>query len=453
MKIIIVGNGKVGYAIAWQLAVEDHDIIIVDKSPSALRRADSTLDVMCVEGNGASISVLKNAGVSDADLVIAVTSSDETNLVCCLIAKKLGARHTVARVRNTDYRMDAEMLKREVGLSMVINPDWAAALEIARILSFPAAFSVEPFAQGRIDMIGFQVTAKDTICGVPLSEFNRKRLADVLFCAAEQEEQYIIPDGDFIPRAGDRIYVVGTRQELQRMVQGLGRTLQKVKRVTLLGGSRIAMYLTWELERNNTKVCIVEMMHKECTVLADELPGAMIIEGDGTDANLIQSEGIFNVDAFVSLTGRDEENLLMAATARRAGVPKTIAKMTRPNYMELVREAGIGSVISPKDIVANQITRYVRSLANSEGSEIDSFYKLLGGSVEVLEFTATPACIAILHKPLRELRLKKGMLLAAIVRDRQTIIPDGMTTVEERDHVVVVTAGSCIRNLTDILEN
>ncbi len=453
MKIIIVGNGKVGYAIARQLSVEEHDITVVDRSLSALNRADSTLDVMCVEGNGASISVLKNAGVADADLVIAVTSSDETNLVCCLIAKKLGAKHTVARVRNTDYRMDAEMLKREVGLSMVINPDWAAALEIARILSFPAAFSVEPFARGRIDMIGFQVSSKDALCGIPLSEFNRKRLADVLFCAAEQAGEYIIPDGDFVPRAGDRIYMVGTRQELQKMVHGMGRTVQKVKRVSLLGGSRIAMYLTWELARNNTKVCIVEMSHEECGILADELPGAMIIEGDGTDANLIQSEGVFDVDAFVSLTGRDEENLLMAATAQRAGVPKTIAKMTRPNYMELVREAGIESIISPKDIVANQITRYVRSLANSEGSSIDSFYKLLGGSVEALEFTATAACTAILNKPLRELRLKKGMLLAAIVREKETIIPNGTTTVREGDHVVVITAGAYIRNLSDILEN
>ena len=209
MKIIIVGCGKVGYAIASQMAVENHDVVMVDGSAAALQRADSALDIMCVEGNGASVSVLKNAGASDADLVIAVTDGDETNLVCCLIAKKLGAKHTIARVRNTDYRRDAEMLKREIGLDMVINPDLAAALEIARILSFPAAFSVEPFAQGRIDMIGFYVSAKDTLSGVPLSTFNRNRISEVLFCAAEHEGHYVIPDGNFVPQPGDRLYMSG----------------------------------------------------------------------------------------------------------------------------------------------------------------------------------------------------------------------------------------------------
>ena len=194
MKIVIVGGGKVGYTLASQLSVEHHDIVLVDASAVALHRADSTLDIMCVEGNGASVSVLKEAGAADADLVIAVTNGDEANLVCCLIAKKLGARHTVARVRNTDYRRDAEMLKQEIGLDMVINPDLAAAREIARILSFPAAFSVEPFCRGRIDMVGFRVSKNDALAGVPLSEFNRKRMAEVLFCAAEHEGEYVIPD-------------------------------------------------------------------------------------------------------------------------------------------------------------------------------------------------------------------------------------------------------------------
>ena len=245
MKIIIVGCGKVGYAIASQMAVENHDVVMVDGSAAALQRADRALDIMCVEGNGASVSVLKNAGASDADLVIAVTDGDETNLVCCLIAKKLGAKHTIARVRNTDYRRDAEMLKREIGLDMVINPDLAAALEIARILSVPAAFSVEPFARGRIDMIGFYVSAKDTLSGVPLSTFNRNRIAEVLFCAAEHEGHYVIPDGNFVPQPGDRMYMVGAKAELLKMLKGMGRTLQRVKDVSLLGGSRIAMYLTW----------------------------------------------------------------------------------------------------------------------------------------------------------------------------------------------------------------
>ena len=451
MKIIIVGCGKVGYAIAGQMAVEKHDVVMVDGSAAALHKADSSLDIMCIEGNGASISVLKSAGAATADLVIAVTNGDETNLVCCLIAKKLGAKHTIARVRNTDYRRDADMLKQEIGLDMVINPDLAAAREIARILSFPAAFSVEPFANGRIDMIGFYVSAKDALAGVPLSTFNRNRIAEVLFCAAEHEGEYVIPDGNFVPRTGDKLYMVGRKSELLKMLRGMGRTLQRVKDVSLLGGSRIAMYLTWELQRTNTRVRIVEKEEEDCLILADELPGAMIIRGDGTDSELIASEGIFSVDAFVSLTGRDEENLLMALSAQRSGVPKVLAKMNRPGYMELVRDTGIESIISPKNIVANQITSYVRALANSEGSAVESLYRLMDGTVEALEFIATAKSGGVLHVPLKDLRLKKGVLLAAIARGSETIIPGGMTTIEEGDRVVVVTRNTGLNDLRDIL--
>ena len=378
MKIIIVGNGKVGYAIARQLAVEGHDITMVDSSPVALARADSTLDLMCVEGNGASISVLEEAGARTADLVIAVSNLDETNLVCCLIAKTMGAKHTIARVRNPDYRRDAALLKREIGMDMVINPDLAAAREIARILSFPSASSVEPFAGGRIDMIGIQVTERDRFYGVALSEFHRIRSAEVL-------------------------------------------------------------------------ICVVEQKHDKCLQLAAQLPTAMIIEGDGTEEELLTSENIFEADAFVSLTGRDEENLLMALTARRAGVPKVLAKMTRPNYMDLVRDMRVGSIVSPKDIVANQITRYVRALANSEGSAVESLYKMLGGAVEALEFTATARSRAVLNKPLRALSLKDDVLVAAIARGSEIIIPSGTSIIQEGDHVVVVTNAHTFDDLGDIL--
>ncbi|MBE6918853.1 MAG: Trk system potassium transporter TrkA [Ruminococcaceae bacterium] len=451
MRIIIIGSGKVGYAIASQMALEKHDVVLVDGNAAALQKADSALDVMCVEGNGASISVLKSAGAAQADLVIAVTNSDETNLVCCLIAKKLGAGHTIARVRNTDYRGDADMLKREIGLDMVINPDLAAAREIARIISFPAAFSVEPFARGRIDMIGFYVSAKDALSGVPLSTFNRNRIAEVLFCAAEHEGEYVIPDGNFVPQPGDRLYMVGSKAELLKMLKGMGRTLQRVKDVSLLGGSRIAMYLTWELQKANTRVRIVEKEWADCTILADELPGAMVIHGDGTDRELIASEGIFNVDAFVSLTGRDEENLLMALMARRAGVAKVLAKMNRPGYLDLVRDTGIESIITPRNIVANQITSYVRALANSEGSAVESLYRLLDGTVEALEFTATASSRGLLGVPLKDLHLKKGVLLAAVSRSGKTVIPGGMTTIEEGDSVVVVTRTTGLKDLQDIL--
>ena len=451
MKIIIVGNGKVGYAIARQLAVEGHDITMVDSSPVALARADSTLDIMCVEGNGASISVLEEAGARTADLVIAVSNLDETNLVCCLIAKTMGAKHTIARVRNPDYRRDAALLKREIGMDMVINPDLAAAEEIARILSFPAAISVEPFAGGRIDMIGFQMNPDDTILGRTLSDFHRERVAEVLICAAQRGDEFLIPNGAFVPQADDRLYMVGSKTELHKMLKHMGRSLQRVKDVSILGGSRISMYLSWELARAGTRVHIVEQDHDKCLRLSQELPDAMIIEGDGTDNDMIRSENLFGADGFVALTGRDEENLLMALAARRAGVKKVLAKMTRPNYMDLVQETGLGSIISPKDIIANQITRYVRALANSQGMAVESLYKLLGGKVEALEFTAKNDGYGILHTPLMKLPLRHGVLLAAIVREGRIIIPGGMTTIEPGDHVLVVTNVTGLTDLKHIL--
>lgn len=451
MKIIIVGCGKVGYAIAQQLTQEKHDITVVDDEAAHLNRADSTLDVLCIHGNGASISVLMEAGARDADLVIAVTGVDETNLVCALIAKSVGAQHTIARVRNPEYRRDADMLKREIGLDMVINPDLAAAQEIARILSFPAAISVEPFAGGRIDMIGFQLHPEDTILGRSLSDFHRERVAEVLICAAQRGDEFIIPNGAFVPQLEDRLYMVGSKAELHKMLKSMGRSLQRVKDVSILGGSRISMYLSWELARAGTRVHVVEQDHDKCLRLSQDLPGAMIIEGDGTDNDLIQAENIFGADAFVSLTGRDEENLLMAMSARRAGVRKVLAKMTRPNYMELLQDTGLGSIISPKDIIANQITRYVRALANSEGMTVESLYKLLGGQVEALEFLATGPSDRLLHIPLKDLDLRSGVLLAAIVREGVTIIPGGLTTIEEGDHVLVIAQSMGLNDLTDIL--
>ncbi len=452
MKIIIVGCGKVGYAIAQQLTQEKHDITMVDDEPEHLSRADSTLDAMCLNGNGASISVLMEAGVRSADLVIAVTGVDETNLVCCLIAKSLGAQHTVARVRNPDYRRDADMLKREIGLDMVINPDLAAAQEIARILSFPAAISVEPFAGGRIDMIGFKMQESDTILGHSLSDFHRERVAEVLICAAQRGDEFIIPNGSFVPQLDDRLYMVGAKSELHKMLRSMGRSLHRVKDVSILGGSRISMYLSWELARTGTRVHIVEQDHDKCLRLSQELPDAMIIEGDGTDNDMIRSENLFGADGFVALTGRDEENLLMALSAQRTGVRKVLAKMTRPNYMELVQETGLSSIISPKDIIANQITRYVRALANSQGMAVESLYKLLGGRVEALEFTVSEKGAERLGQPLKDLTLKPGILLAAIVREGRIIIPGGMTVIRAGDHVLVVTNSMGLTDLKDILE-
>ena len=261
----------------------------------------------------------------------------------------------------------------------------------------------------------------------------------------------VIPNGAFVPQIGDKLYMIGAKGQLQDMLHSLGHSQQKVRAVSILCGSRTAMYLVWELKKRGIKSQIVEMNHQKCLLLSAELPDTLVIEGDGTDNDLLREEGVFAADAFVSLTDRDEENLLMALSAQRAGVGKVLAKMTRPNYMDLVQDTRIGSIISPKDLVANQITRYVRALANSEGSFVESLYKMMGGQVEALEFTAGPECRELLNKPMKDLPLKQGVLVGAIARDKEIIIPDGNSCIREGDHVVVVTKTTGTDDLMDIL--
>ena len=451
MKIIIIGNGKVGYTLARELSEEEHDLVLVDQDVRQLQEADSTLDVLCLEGNGASISVLLSAGARTADLVVAVTGYDEVNIMCCLLAKNLGAKHTVARIRNPEYFNEASLLKKEIGLDMVINPEYAAAQEIARILRVPSAFSVESFDSGRVDMIGFYVKESDGLANISLYEYNKKNPNGVLLCAAIRGSEVFIPNGRFVPRIGDKVYVIGSQKELDKFFTLLGRQSTPVRHVSVLGGSRIATYLGWAIEKLGMKMKVVEISREKCLLLTEKLPNALVIHGDGTDHQLLEAERILEADAFVSLTNWDEENLLMALTAQRAGIGKVIAKMNRPNYVELMRESGVDSIISPKEITASQITAYVRSLANSQGSVVEQLYKLLGGAMEAVMFTAA-AATHFLNTPLKNLHFKEGLLVAAIVRDNKTIIPDGNTEILDGDKVIVMAKSLFLKDLNDILK-
>ena len=452
MKIIIIGNGKVGYTLAQQLSGdgEDHDLILIDKNPDALRNADGVLDILCMEGSGASIQVLLEAGVRSADLVVAVTGSDELNIVCCLIAKKLGAKHTVARVRSPEYYKEANLLKREIGVSMIINPEYAAAQEISRLLRVPAAFSVEAFARGLVEMIGFPLLESDGMAGIPLAEYNRRHPNGVLMCAAIRGGEVFVPNGAFVPQVGDKVYIIGSQRETARFFESLGRSGSGIRHITVPGGSKIATYLAWAVEKVGMKVRIVEQDPAKCEALADKLPGSLIIQGDGTDSAVIETENLLSTDAFIALTNRDEENLLMAMSAQRAGVTKVIAKMNRLNYIEMMREFGVDSIISPKEITANQISAYVRAITGTQGSAVEHLYKLLGGAIEAVEFTAVPST-SFLDKPLKELRLKDGMLVAAIAREGKTIIPDGNTSIHVGDRVIVMAKSFFLHELDDIL--
>ncbi len=451
MKIIIIGSGKVGFTLAKQLSGENHDLVLIDHRAEAMQVADNTLDILCLEGSGASIQILLEAGVRSADLVISVTGSDELNIVCCLIAKKLGARHTVARIRSPEYFREANLLKREVGLNMIINPEYAAAQEISRLLRVPSAFSVETFARGLVELIGFPILESDGLAGLSLFEYNKRRSNGVLMCAVIRGSEVYVPNGRFVPQVGDKAYVIGSQREIARFFHTLGRDGNRIRAITVLGGSKIATYLTWAVEKVGMKVRIVEQDPVKCLSLSEKLPDSMILQGDGTDSAVIDAEGLLDTDAFIALTNRDEENLLMAMTAQRHGVKKVIAKMSRPNYIEMMRESGVDSIISPKDITANQISAYVRAMARSEGSAVENLYKPLGGAIEAVEFTAT-ATTRFLDTPLKNLRLKPGMLVAAIAREGKIIIPDGSTSIRAGDKVIVMAKSIFLQDLDEILE-
>lgn len=452
MKILIVGLGKVGYAIAQQLEGEHHDLTLVDASADALTHAENSIDAMFVTGNGAGVGTLIHAGVRDADLVIAVTENDEVNLICCLMAKKLGAKRTIARVRNPDYFREAAVLRREIGLDYTINPEYAAAQEIARILRVPAAFSVESLARGMVELIGFQLTEGGAMAGVSLTDYNRRHPGSVLVCAAKRGEEVIVPNGGFVPKAGDLLYVIGSPSETTRVLKNTGRETSPVRRVSIIGGGRIALYLAWALESTGAKLTIVERDYERCEVLAEKLPKATVLHGDGADHELLDTEGIFECDAFIPLTGRDEENLLMALTAQHAGVKKVLPKMSRPNYMQLLRQLGLETVISPKDITANFISRSVRGFANSQGSAVESLHKILDGAMEAVEFVATSAT-HFLDTPLKNLHFRRGILVAAIVRGGKVEIPNGNSEIRAGDRIIVVARSLFLQDLNDILES
>ena len=475
MKIIIVGDGKVGFTLAEHLSQEEHDITVIDTNDAALRHASEALDVMCVKGNGASISALRESGVDAADVLIAATSMDEVNMVCCLTAKRLGAKYTIARVRNVEYAMELSLLKEALGIDLVINPENAAAAEIARLLRFPPAANLETFCRGRVELIGFRVREEDFLVGHPLSaQSGQLQSLPMLFCAAERAEgDVVIPDGSFVPQVGDRLYLIGQPTGLTAFFRLLGRHNPRCRNVFLVGGGRIAHYLTAILERLGIHVKIIERSLDRCRHLSEVLPKATVICGDGTDQELLEEEDVTASDAFVALTDRDEDNLIISLYAmqrkvakvvakcnrqnytgieRDLGLPKVVAKSNRQNYAGIAHAAGLDSVISPKLLTAGQILQVVRGMQNSKGSVMNALYKIADGHAEAMEFVAN-ATTRNRDTPLRELRLKPGILVAVLVHQGRIVIPDGSSSIAAGDTVIVISRNHGILDLNDIFED
>ena len=451
MKIVIVGDGKVGQALTGRLAEEGHDLVVIDSSPEALRTSVEVHDVMGISGNGASYAVQKEAGVEDADLLIAATSGDELNLLCCMVANKIGARHTIARVRNPDYADQLVMMKEEFGLSMAINPELAAATEIARMLRFPSALKLDSFARGMVELVEIKVKEDSPLLGQALFSLSNHLGIRILICAVKRGDEVYIPTGSFVLQQGDKITLTANPAQLDSLFRKLGIYRHKIHRVMVVGGGRIAYYLAKQLLKLGMSVKIIEKDAARCEQLSEALPKAQVILGDGSDRELLEEEDIDNMDALVAVTGMDEENIIISMYAGTLKLPKVVTKINRMSFQEILDSAGIESVISPKGITVNQIVRYVRAMQNSQGSNVETLHRIVGGRVEALEFSAG-YCPGLTGIPLKDLRTRKNLLIACIIRGRQTIYPGGNDAIEEGDSVVVVTTEHQLKDLRDILE-
>ena len=437
MKIVIVGGGKVGFAIAREVSAEGHDVTIVDSSRAVCDRLSPALDAMTVQGNGAALDVQRAALVPESDLLIAASPNDEANILACMLARKLGCANTIARIRRRDYLESAQLLREELGLSMAVTPDLYAAREIFRQLQLPAFLRRESFAKSRAEIVALEVKEGDKLCGKKLMELPRVLRHRILVCAVRRGEDALIPDGSFAIRAGDEVYITAPAATLSRTVDELGLRKNHAKNVMIIGGSRLGETLAQLLCEAGARVKLIEKNPDRCRELAERLPNVSVLCADGTRQDFLFSENISQMDAVVALTNMDEENVFICMYARMQGVPQAIPKVNRAEYNAVCENCGIRSTVSPKDICAQEITRYVRAMESTDAESVLSVYGLLGGRVEALEFLVT-ADVPHLGEKLMDLRLRPGILLACITRGSKVIFPGGGDSLQKGDTVIVI---------------
>ena len=451
MQIIIVGCGKVGRALAAQLSGEDNNVTVVDTNGDVVKTVANYYDVMGVAGNGASYSVLAEADIEHTDVLIAVTHNDEVNLLCCVVARKAANCHTIARVRNPVYSEERAFLRKELGLSMIINPEYAAAQEIARLLRFPSAIEIDSFSKGRIEMLRFRVPAASMLDGLALRELPQKLPMDVLICAAERGEEVLIPDGNFVIRSGDLLSMIAIPGNAAAFFKKVGISTNQVKNTMIIGGGEITYYLSKLLLNMGIRVKIIEKRRERCEELSDLLPKATIICGDGSDRELLREEHLEQMDSLVAGTDMDEENIILSLYARDRVRAKVVTKLNHLDFNDVIHSLDLDSLIYPKNIAAEYILQYVRAIGNSMGSNVETLYKLMDGRVEALEF--------LVHKNsdlagirLQDMRLKRNLLIAGIGRKGRLIIPGGQDEFLPGDSVIVVTTDSGFQDIHDILD-
>lgn len=451
MKIVIVGCGNVGTALVEQLSREGHNITVVDEKEDLVQDITNTYDVMGIVGNGAVYSVQVEAGVGEADLMIAVTGQDELNLLCCLIARKAGGCHTIARVSNPVYYKEIAFIKEELGLSLVINPQYAVAMEIARLLKFPSALEIDTFTKGRVELVKYKIPDNSVLCDMQLKDVSSRFKSDVLICVAERGEEVHIPDGNFALKAGDNITIVAASAKIAAFFKKLGVPTMRAKDAMLIGGGGTSYYLATLLLDMGVKVKIVDKSRARCEELCELVPEAMIICGDGTERDLLLEEGLASAESVVSMMDFDEENIMLSLYAKSISKAKLITRIHRIAYDEIIENLDLGSIVYPKNITAENIVKFVRAMQNSMGSNIESLYKLNDNRVEALEFIIREDC-PLVGIPLQELRLKKNILVCSINHKGSISTPGGQSVIRVGDTVVIVTTTTGFHDIRDILE-
>lgn len=453
MKIIIVGEGKVGLTLAKKLSSENHDVTVIDQNHQVLSESLEELDILTVVGNGISLETLKEANAEESDLLIAVTNADEVNLLCCLSAKKLGCKSTIARVRNPEYFKQAMFLKEELGLSMAVNPDFAAAQEIFRIIQFPSFLKRDSFVKGRVELVELQIAPGSLLDGKKISDASSVLGLRVLVCAVERDTTLTIPKGGFVLKAKDRITVTAARTDLVKLIKRLDIVQQKIRNAMIIGCGRITKYLADELIKSGVSVKLVDKSPAVCEDFSLKFPDAMIINGDASKRSFLESEGVKNSDAVITLTDIDEENLIISMFCSHMGVSKTVTKVDRNEYTQLFADRGLGSVVCPKELTAGEIIRYVRAMENSNGKDaVKTLHQIVNSKAEALEFTVTETA-PFTGVPLSKLRLQSDVLISCIGRNGQIIIPKGDDSINPGDTIIAVTAADKnIGEISDLFE-
>lgn len=452
MKIVIIGDGKVGYKLAKQLSEENYDIVMIDSNAKKLKEAMNKLDIFCITGDGVSVEVQREADVPNADLLIACASTDELNMLSCLIARRLGAKHTIARVRNPIYYQQIDILKEDLRLSMAVNPELTVAGEISRVLIFPEVSKMETFVKGRVELVEFTLSECNSVVGKSLAEIYKAYKIKILVCAVQRDQEVFIPDGEFALRAGDKLHIAASHNEIEDFFKKIGNRKNKVKKVMICGGGHVGYYLAKQLCTLGMQVKIIEMNLARCETLLELLPDEVtVINGDGTDHELLDEEGLSDTDAFVSLTSMDEENIITALYAKTKGVGKIVAKVNEDSRAQMVEKLGITSIVSTKSATADAILGYVRARQNSYASaNVETMYRLVEGKVEALEFIVKQET-KYTGVPLKDLQTKPNNLIACIGRKRKIIIPHGKDCILPGDSVIVVTKDRKIQDIKDIL--